>query len=100
MFSPRILFTGSTSNIMDLGAKFGVEFFEPEIFICENWNPAPCSIVTTTDNISSADCLSIPVTSTRMLLVFVVTVVNAALMIGGNDIVSPFASIIIGTLED
>ena len=49
---------------------------------------------------SSADCLSMPVTSTRMFLVFVVTVVNAALMIGGNDIVCPVASIIRGTLED
>jgi len=49
---------------------------------------------------SSADCLSMPVTSTRMFLVFVVTVVNAALMIGGNDTVCPFASVIIGTLAD
>jgi len=35
-----------------------------------------------------------------MFLVFVVTVVNAALIIGGNDTVCPFASIIIGTLAD
>jgi len=41
-----------------------------------------------------------PVTSTSKFLVFVVTVVNAALMIGGNDIVCPIASIIIGTLAD
>jgi len=49
---------------------------------------------------SSADCLSIPVTSTRRFLVFVVTVVNAALMIGGKDTVCPLASIIRGTFED
>jgi len=36
IFSPRILFTGSASTTMDLGAKFGVEFFEPETFSCEN----------------------------------------------------------------
>jgi len=36
MFNPRILFTGSVSNVMDLDAKFGVEFFEPETFICKN----------------------------------------------------------------
>ena len=36
IFNPRILFTGSASNVIDLGAKFGVEFFEPEIFSCEN----------------------------------------------------------------
>jgi len=49
---------------------------------------------------SSADCLSMPVTSTRRFLVFVVTVVNAALMIGGMDTVCPFASVIMGTFAD
>ena len=36
IFNPRILFTGSVSNVMDLGAKFGVKFFEPETFSYEN----------------------------------------------------------------
>ena len=54
----------------------------------------------TTDNMSSTDCLSMPVTSTRRFLVFVVTVVDAALIIGGKETVFPSASIIMGTLED
>jgi len=36
IFNPRILFTGSISNVIDLGAKFGVEFFAPETFSCKN----------------------------------------------------------------
>ena len=51
----------------------------------------------TTESMSSAASFSILVTSTRIFFVFVVTVVSAALIIGGNDTVFPSLSIIIGT---
>ena len=46
---------------------------------------------------SSASSLLIPVTSTNRFFVFDVTVVTAALIIGGNDTVCFFESIMSGT---
>ena len=69
----------------------------PEIFNSLKSNPAVCKIDITTDNISSADSLSIPVTSIRIFFVLGVTVVNAELIIGGNEIVFCSESVIIGT---
>ena len=69
----------------------------PEIFNSLNSNPAVCNIDTTTESISSAASLSIPVTSIRIFLVFDVTVVNAELIIGGNEMVFCSESNIIGT---
>ena len=77
--------------------NWGVEFLFPEIFNSLNWNPAVCKIDTTTESISSAASLSIPVTSIKIFLVFGVTVVNAELIIGGKDIVFFSESKIIGT---
>ena len=57
-------------------------------------------MVATTDNMSSASSLLIPVTSTKRFLVFVVTVVIDALIIGGNETVFLSESKIIGTLDE
>ena len=51
----------------------------------------------TIESASSTESLSIPVTSTKMFLVFGVTVVNAELIIGGKEIVFFSESMIIGT---
>ena len=74
-----------------------MEFFAPEIFTDSKANPAVCKIVATIESISSASSLLIPVTSTKRFFVLVVTVVTAALMIGGRDTVFSFSSNIIGT---
>ncbi len=50
----------------------------------------------TTESISSVSSLLIPVTSTKRFFVFGVTVVTAALIIGGNDTVCFFESMIRG----
>ncbi len=69
----------------------------PVIFNSLNSNPAVCKIDTTTESMSSAASLSIPVTSIRIFLVFDVTVVNPELIIGGKEMVFWSESKIIGT---
>src|SRR3989344_3466644 len=91
IFRPRILFASSTPRLIF------VVLFAPEICTDVNKNPAFCRVAATTDNVSSAVFLSVAVTSTRRFFVDVETVVSAELIIGGNDIVFPFASKIIGT---
>ena len=51
----------------------------------------------TIESASSTESLSIPVTSTKIFLVFVVTVVYTELIIGGKEIVFFSESRIIGT---
>jgi len=54
-------------------------------------------VLATTESVSSAALLSIAVTSTSMFFVFLETIVLTELVIGGNEIVFPSESKIIGT---
>ncbi len=69
------------------------------VLISYSVNPKPCRAEATTDKISDTAPGSFPVTSTSRFVVVVVTVVNAELIIGGNDIVFFCESKIIGTIE-
>ncbi len=74
--------------------------FAPEIFTEYSLNPAACKVVATTARVSSAAFFSVAVTSTNKLLVLVETVVNAEFIIGGNEIVFPSESMIMGMLDE
>ena len=79
------------------GLSSGVEFFGPCTASVSRENPALCRTVATMASMSSASALLVPVISTSMFLVLVVTVVRAEFMMGGNEMTFWQASRIIGT---
>src|SRR3990172_2197594 len=95
---PSILFTRSTSSTIFLEFSDGVELFAPEIFTEKRSKSASRSVFDTTASVSSAAFLLMAVTSIRRFFVFSDIVVRVEFIIGGNEIVLPVESKIIGTL--